>query len=219
MREKKGAINIAFFNLKQINIFLANMSCWLFQRREPEKKVADVDEKTLNMNINIELSKAKQEEDRAVTLLLLGTRGSGKSTLLKRAQGTYGEILQRDLQVTTMAVRKQVLDDIIDLCQANKELSASDTSLQIEDEKCCQIRDEFAALFGKVTDEMEFTKTMSRNVKLLWALAEMKRTWKIRANTHIMESTPYFFKKANKIADPTYCADLADHVFLNVYCI
>ncbi|ETO32261.1 GTP-binding regulatory protein Gs alpha-S chain, partial [Reticulomyxa filosa] len=178
--KKQGVL----FFLPSITVkFVVIMPFWSFKKgkkdKEPENEEKKKEPADVNDNIEKKLSKAKQEERRTVTLLLLGAGGCGKNgvmdkhigTLFKQMQNIYnGETSQKELQVTTMAIRKQVFDDIIDLCQTNKELSAKEKAYQIEDEKCCHVRDELAALANKATDEMEFTNAFAQNIKLLWGL-------------------------------------------------
>ncbi|ETO18147.1 hypothetical protein RFI_19141 [Reticulomyxa filosa] len=148
----------------------------------------------------------------------------------------HGETTKEEMRLTTKAVKKQVLDDIIDLCAANKELVKNDKAFEIEDEKCLEIRDRFALLFGKFNDEIELTRELAQNIQYIWKQIKkkkklhlyeytlqkkkkkktkknaMKKTWKIRSKAHIMESTPFFLDRVLAISAPDYSADFEDHV-------
>ncbi|ETO14476.1 hypothetical protein RFI_22891 [Reticulomyxa filosa] len=90
-------------------------------------------------------------------------------TVFKQMQNMYdGAIAENDIVITTSAVRKQVLDDIIDLCRSNIELQVSEKACRIEDEKCCEIRDRFASLFGKITEDVSLTMGVAQDVHRIW---------------------------------------------------
>ncbi|ETO27805.1 hypothetical protein RFI_09328 [Reticulomyxa filosa] len=188
---------------------------WFFKNSE-EKKEQDAHEQITRM-----LGR-NYTRRHTLAVLLLGKRGSGKSSLKKKIVNDFqaetlqdGDISETELQITTMAIRKQVIDDMIDLCQFNKLLFKE--SCQIENKKYCEIRDRFASRSEtNLSEEIELTSDMAQDIKLLWSLNEMKQTWKTRSRSHIMDNTPYFFEKVDKIADPDFCADFDDHVIAHI---
>ncbi|ETO29440.1 hypothetical protein RFI_07680, partial [Reticulomyxa filosa] len=79
-----------------------------------------------------------------------------------------GAIPEEELTITTSAVRRQVLDDVIDLCRVNIELQASEEECVLEDEKLCEIRDRFSSLYGKSTEDLSLTMDIAEDIEILW---------------------------------------------------
>jgi len=166
-----------------------------------------------NDEIDNRMSEEKRTMKRSASLLLLGAGGCGKSTLYKQIRNIYnGEIPEKEMIVATMSVKRQVFDDMMDLCRTNVAIISTDKECEIEDEKARDLRDRFVILSEKLSTDIELTYEIAQDIKHLWSQSGMKKTFNICSKSHVMESTPYFFNKVLEIGSPQYLANFDDYV-------
>ena len=116
-------------------------------------------------------------------------------------------------------IRENVMVDVIDLCKYNFKLNA-----EIEDGKENHYKIENSDLQSSchkianlnALDQANFllTPDLAKEILTLWQCEAMKQTWRTRKNSHIMDNTPYFLNKVNKIAGDDYIVTFDDYVRL-----
>lgn len=136
-------------------------------------------------------------------LLLLGTSGAGKSGMLKQLRllhgngyndkarltfknQIYGQIItQIKLLITTFRVFQHSEPQIFANALSEKGITA-------------------AKFMDKLSNNSDLNQNVVANIKILWQENVIQRTFAIKQNTQIVDSSPHFFQAIDRIADTKY---------------
>merc|ERR1711990_1266166 len=157
--------------------------------------------------INREISKLlkKDREKQSVKLLLLGTGESGKSTILKqmkilhqRADGpeeTVG-LTKEDREAQVTIIRQNVIDSMGSLLDAaaDFEYPLADSSKEAQQ----KVRD--------VWEKEDYARYQEivKDIVILWEDPSIQKCIKQKAKIQLLDSAPYFLKKAVTIGAADY---------------
>eukprot|EP00484_Ammonia_sp_Unknown_P000019 CAMPEP_0197021762 /NCGR_PEP_ID=MMETSP1384-20130603/2691_1 /TAXON_ID=29189 /ORGANISM="Ammonia sp." /LENGTH=481 /DNA_ID=CAMNT_0042449667 /DNA_START=55 /DNA_END=1500 /DNA_ORIENTATION=+ len=221
--------------------FLAKFKGKLKRQNSRPRKASNTDnnkdnavEQKSNKQIERKLQEEEMEQKSTLEILLLGAGGGGKTTVFKQMQKLFrGRIDAKEMEFALDDIRENVMGDIIDLCKYNLELNAEyaqktaddakqnennedeDTNpYQIETTALQQVCQRIASLNAIDQASRFLTKSMAKDITLLWKEAAMKQTWETRRKSHIMDNTPWFLDKVEEIARSDWTVTFDDFVRL-----
>eukprot|EP01084_Bolivina_argentea_P307164 530869_1 len=172
-------------------------------RKEEEQKNATIDKYLRDLHL---------QQQKTISLLLLGPGGSGKSTVLKQMEKIYrGQVQNKILKDAAQYIRQNILEDIYDLATQNAILKASHPSCELSQQSqeiCTQI----ASLKGGHLEETELTPQLAQSICILWNDPGLQHTYNIRKTSHIMDNAPYFFSNIKRISSERYITNFEDYV-------
>jgi len=162
----------------------------------PKYSVAtNKEEKEKNKEINRELALHKQQIDRELKLLLLGTGESGKSTFLKQMKMIYGHgftaldiINYKDLIYTNVVRGMQDLINAVRSDPAMPQISPANNAY------CTHI------LGMKILHEHKFSALDADSIRAVWADEATKQCWQRRHLYQIYANTDLFFSDIDRVS-------------------
>mmetsp|Transcript_4454 Transcript_4454/g.3894 ORF Transcript_4454/g.3894 Transcript_4454/m.3894 type:complete len:383 (-) Transcript_4454:91-1239(-) len=173
------------------------------KKKTEEKKSAEIDRYLNDLN---------QQNNKTISLLLLGPGGSGKSTVLKQMEKIYrGSVQNKILKDAAQYIRQNILEDIYDLATQNAILKASHPECQLS-EQSQEICTRIASLKGGHLEETELTPDLAKSIMILWKDKGLQETYNIRKRSHIMDNAPYFFSNIDRISNQNYTTNFEDYV-------
>jgi len=167
-------------------------------------------EQISNRQISEKMAEEEYEMKSTLYILLLGAGGSGKTTVFKQMQKLFhGFIDEKEMEFALDDIRENIMVDMIDLCKYNMEYGKKIESSQLQ-EVCSRI----STLNSIDQPNTLLSKSLSKEIDLLWNHPSIKETWEKRKKSHIMDNTPYFLNKVKEIACDGYCVTFDDYVRL-----
>jgi len=136
-------------------------------------------------------------------LLLLGGGDSGKSTLFKQLNLLHGEwqkegISERERCSYKDSIHNNILEAIQILIKKNQEFSMEDPDFEME-----EISRQSAYVVQHLTDNL-IDKALAEHIKIIWKDPGIQRTWRRRSEYQFQDSSIYYFKDIDRIAEEEF---------------
>jgi len=212
--ESKSRHNNSNNNKKDGNI-LKKFGKKLFGKKNSRKSInGDIAslEQISNKQISERMAEEELEQKSTLDILLLGAGGSGKTTVFKQMQKLFhGFIDEKEMEFALDDIRENIMVDMIDLCKYNMDKGHT---TKIESCELREICSRIASLNSIDQPNSLLTKSLSKEIYLLWSSPSIKETWELRKKSHIMDNTPYFLNKVQDIANDGYIVTFDDYVRL-----
>mmetsp|Transcript_34855 Transcript_34855/g.30686 ORF Transcript_34855/g.30686 Transcript_34855/m.30686 type:complete len:497 (-) Transcript_34855:155-1645(-) len=210
--ESKSRHNNSNNNKKDGNI-LKKFGKKLFGKKNSRKSInGDIAslEQISNKQISERMAEEELEQKSTLDILLLGAGGSGKTTVFKQMQKLFhGFIDEKEMEFALDDIRENIMVDMIDLCKYNMDRGYTTKIESIELREICS---RIASLNSIDQPNSLLTKSLSKEIYLLWSSPSIKETWELRKKSHIMDNTPYFLDNVQHFANPNCIVTFDDFV-------
>ncbi|ETO12298.1 guanine nucleotide binding protein, partial [Reticulomyxa filosa] len=127
---------------------------------------------------------------------------SGKTTVVKqllRIHNEQEEKKQFDVVQCLEEIHKMVWCDIYDLCVWNKKDREKRKGYERMDEDCRQLVDAMVKDNILLYKQPVIRKQMAETIKKIWASEGIQSTFEYRRKQHVMDNTPFFLNKIDKL--------------------
>jgi len=168
--------------------------------------IAPDEEKKRDREISRNLKRDFRQNANIAKLLLLGTGESGKSTIVKQMKIIHGtqnsekEGLteeERDAQIPV--IKNNVLDSIEALIEAAEEFG-----LKYSESDAEQAKTRITRVLESADRANQYTAQLAKDITLLWNHSTTMECVNRKNEFQLLDSAPYFLKKAESIASPNY---------------
>eukprot|EP01084_Bolivina_argentea_P089731 161851_1 len=172
-------------------------------------------EEKAHSQIEDHIAREQQLQSHCVTMLLLGAGGSGKSTVLKQMDKIHNkskyEHEEKQLKDTLIAVHKNIVLDICDLCKEYYKLKQKQSNIQFASSDVENLAIRIATSHDSIHTQF-LTPDLADEIEAIWNTDTMNQVYQVRKKSHIMDNTPYFLNNVHKYADPQCAVTFDDYV-------